>query len=61
MTKLIIYTYLVKTCYKLLYIIEGVENSVDKVISWWPQLILEFLFHMPACLQCSSHAPGVFV
>ena len=31
-----------KICYKLLYIIQGVENSFGKVTSW-PQLISEFL------------------
>ena len=39
MTKPII---LVKICYKLLYVIQGVENSVGKVTSW-PQLISEIL------------------
>ena len=39
MTKPII---LVKICYKLLYVIKGVENSFGKVTSW-PQLISEFL------------------
>ena len=39
MTKPII---LVKICYKLLYIIQLVENSFGKVTSW-PQLISEFL------------------
>ena len=33
---------LVKICYKLLYVIQGVENSFGKVTSW-PQLISEFL------------------
>ena len=33
---------LVKTCYKLLYVIQGVANSFGKVTSW-PQLISEFL------------------
>ena len=47
MTKPII---LVKICYKLLYIIQGVENSFGKVTSW-PQLISEFLV-AHACLQC---------
>ena len=37
---------LVKICYKLLYVIQGVENSVGKVTSW-PQLISEFWSHMP--------------
>ena len=29
-------------CYKLLYVIQGVENKFGKVTSW-PQLISEFL------------------
>ena len=33
---------LVKICYKLLYVIQGIENSFGKVTSW-PQLISEFL------------------
>ena len=41
---------LVKICYKLLYVIQGVENTFDKVTSW-PQLISEFL-GARACLQC---------
>ena len=45
MTKPIIF---VKICYKLLYVIQGVENSFDKVTSW-PQLISEILSHMPVC------------
>ncbi len=46
MTKPIV---LVKICYKLLYVIQGVENSFGKVISW-PQLISEFLVAL-ACLH----------
>ena len=38
MTKPVI---LVKICYKLLYVIKGVENSFGKVTSW-PQPISEF-------------------
>ena len=41
MTKPII---LVKIFYELLYVIQGVENSVGKT---WPQLISEFWLHMP--------------
>ena len=33
---------LVKICYKLLYLIQRVKNSFDKVI-FWPQLISKFL------------------
>ena len=43
MTKPII---LVKICYKLLYVSQGVKNSFGKVTSW-PQLISEFWSHMP--------------
>ena len=38
MTKPII---LVKICYKLLYVIQGVKNIFDKV-TFWPQLIKVF-------------------
>ena len=34
---------LVKICYKLLYVIQGVENSFGTVLSWPHQLISEFL------------------
>ena len=62
MTKPII---LVKICYKLLYVIQGVENSFGKVTSW-PQLISEFLV---ACLLTMLlliglalfYTPGVFI
>ena len=56
---------LVKICYKLLYVIQLIENSFDKVTSW-PQLISEFLV-AHACLQCrfwlASHffAPQVLL
>ena len=60
MTKSII---LVKICYKLLYVIQGVENSFGKVTSW-PHLISELLVAY-ACLQCclASHffTPQVFL
>ena len=39
---------LVKIYYKLLYVIQGVKSTFDKVISW-PWLILKFLV-TPACL-----------
>ena len=62
MTKPII---LMKICYKLLYVIQGVENNVCKVTSW-PQLISEFWSHMPVNNVASDwprtfYAPGVFV
>ena len=41
---------LVKICYKLLYVIQGVKNIFDKV-TFWPQLISKLLV-APACLQC---------
>ena len=56
---------LVKICYKLLYVIQGVENSFDKVTSW-PQLISEFWSHMPVCNVALLiglalfYTPGVF-
>ena len=37
---------LVKICYKLLYVIQGVGNIFGKVTSW-PQLISEFLVTHP--------------
>ena len=40
MTKPII---LVKICYKLFYVIQGVENSFRGKVTSWPQLISEFL------------------
>ena len=63
MTKPII---LVKICYKLLYVIQGVENSFGKVTSW-PQLISEFLV-AHACMFAMLlliglalfYTPGVF-
>ena len=56
---------LVKICYKLLYVIQGIENSFDKVTSW-PQLISEFWLHMPVNNVASDwlrtfYTPGVFV
>ena len=62
MTKPII---LVKICYKLLYVIEGVENSFGKVTSW-PQLISVFgrtcLLTMLLLIDLALfYAPGVFV
>ena len=41
---------LVKICYKLLYVIQGVKNIFDKVTSL-PWLISKFLV-TPTCLQC---------
>ena len=62
MTKPII---LVKICYKLiklLYVIQGVENSFGKATSW-PQ---SFWSHMPVSnvasdWPCTFYTPGVFV
>ena len=53
---------LVKICYKLLYVIQGVENSFGKATSW-PQ---SFWSHMPVCNVASDwprtfYTPGVFV
>ena len=43
MTKpIIVIILLVKICYKLLYVIQGVKNLFDEVTSW-PQLISKFL------------------
>ena len=50
---------LVKICYKLLYVIQGIENSFDKVTSWL-QLISEFLV-APACLHVASDWPRTFL
>ena len=61
MTKPII---LVKICYKLLYVIQGIENSFDKVTSW-PQLIPEFLVAHAYMLLLIGLAlfyiPGIFL
>ena len=59
MTKPII---LVKICYKLLYVIQGVENSFGKATSWL-QLMSEFLA-AHACLLIGLalfYTPGIFV
>ena len=42
---------LVKICYKLLDVIQGVENSFGKVTSW-PQLISEFLVGLAPQVFC---------
>ena len=39
----IIYYCKLKICYKLLYVIQGVENSFSTVLSWPHQLMSEFL------------------
>ena len=44
---------LVKICYELLYIIQGVNNSFGKVTSW-PQLISEFLVTYACCNVASD-------
>ena len=56
MTKSII---LVKTCYKLLYVPQGVENSFGKVTSW-PQLISEFLV-AHTCLPHTFLYPSIYM
>ena len=38
---------IMKICYKLLYVIQGVKSTFDKVTSW-PQLISRS--HLPACM-----------
>ena len=43
---------IVKICYKLLYVIQGVKSIFDKVTSW-PQLISKLLV-VPACLHAAS-------
>ena len=45
-------TMIVKIYYKLLYVIQGVTSSFDKVTSW-PQLISKLLV-TPACLHVAS-------
>ena len=49
---------IVKICYKLLYVIQGVKSIFDKVISW-PQLISKLLV-TPACLHAASDWPRTF-
>ena len=48
-----------KICYKLLYVIQGVENSFGKVSNSWPQLISEFLV-AHACMFGMLHLIGLF-
>ena len=50
MTKPII---LVKICYKLLYVIQGVENIFSEVTSW-PPLISKFLVSYACCNAASD-------
>ena len=53
---------IVKICYELLHVIQGVESIFDKVTSW-PQLISKLLV-APACLHVGLalfYTQGVFV
>ena len=50
---------IVKICYKLLYVIQGVKNIFDKVTSW-PQLISKLLV-APACLHVASDWSHIFL
>ena len=43
---------LVKICYKLLHVIQGVRN-IDKV-TYWPQLISKFWLDLPVCNAASD-------
>ena len=56
MTKPII---IVKICYKILFVIQGVENSIGKVTSW-PQLNHSFWSHMPVS-NIASDWPCTFL
>ena len=49
---------IVKICYKLLYVIQGVKSIFDKVTSW-PQLMRKLLV-APACLHAASDWPRTF-
>ena len=49
---------IVKICYELLHVIQGVESIFDKVTSW-PQLILKLLV-APTCLHVASDWPRTF-
>ena len=49
---------IVKICYKLLHVIQGVKSIFDKVTSW-PQLISKLLV-APACLHVASDWPCTF-
>ena len=49
---------IVKICYKLLYIIQGVKSIFDKVASW-PQL-MSYLLVAPVCLHVVSDWPRAF-
>ena len=53
---------LVKICYQLLYVIQGVKN----IFTSWPQLISKLWLHLPACnaasdWPCTFYVQGVFV
>ena len=50
---------IVKICYKLLYVIQGVKSIFDKVTSW-PQLMRKLLV-APACLHAASDWPRTFI
>ena len=53
---------IVKICYELLHVIQGVKSIFDKVTSW-PQLISKLLV-TPACLHVGLtlfYTQGVFV
>ena len=49
---------IVKICYELLHVIQGVKSIFDKVTSW-PQLISKLLV-APACLHVASDWPRTF-
>ena len=49
---------IVKICYKLLHVIQGVKSIFDKVTSW-PQLIWKLLV-APACFLAASDWPRTF-
>ena len=50
---------LVKICYNLLYVIQGLKNIFDEV-TCWPQLISNFWSHMPVC-NAASDWPRTFL
>ena len=50
---------IVKICYTLLYVIQGVQSIFDEVASW-PQLI-SYLLVATTCLHAASDWPRTFL
>ena len=50
---------IMKMCYKLLHVIQGVKSILIKSLTSWPQLISKLLV-APACLHVASDWPRTF-